>query len=114
MIKLTYTTDVSQEFRQAHQSSNLTKKLLRYIRGISLGSMRLVFIELSCFFMRIFMLKSTLMTSKNRLMSSIFELNQDTPEIHHGIGVDPMHTDTQTGGHAHLNSPNSYTQPTQI
>ena len=32
--------------------------------------------------MHIFMLKSTPMTSKNRSRSSIFELNQDTPEIH--------------------------------
>ena len=32
-----------------HPSSNLTKTLLRCIHGISLGPMRLIFVELSCF-----------------------------------------------------------------
>ena len=59
---------------QGHPSSNLTKTLLRYIHGINLGPMRLIFIELLCL--------QTPMTSKNRSMSSIFELNQVTPEIH--------------------------------
>ena len=33
---------------QGYPSSNLTKTLLRYIHGISLGPMRLLFEELSC------------------------------------------------------------------
>ena len=33
---------------QGHPASNLTKTLLRYIHGISLGPIRLIFVELSC------------------------------------------------------------------
>ena len=46
--------------------------------------MRLIFVELSCLQAKIaiFMLKSIPMTSKNSLRSSIFKLNQDTPEMH--------------------------------
>ena len=33
---------------QGHTYLNLTKTLLRYIHGISLGPMRLIFVELSC------------------------------------------------------------------
>ena len=35
---------------QGHPSSNLTKTLLRYIHGIRLGSMRLIFIDENCKF----------------------------------------------------------------
>ena len=45
MFKL---TPVTSKIGQGHQSSNLTKTLLRYIHGISLGPMRLLFDELSC------------------------------------------------------------------
>ena len=69
---------------QGHPSSNLTKTPLIYIHGISLDPMRLIFVELSCLQIKIviFILKSNPMISKNRSRSSIFELNQDTPEIH--------------------------------
>ena len=43
MFKLTPVTS-----KIGHPSSNLTKTLLRYIHGISFGSMRLIFVELSC------------------------------------------------------------------
>ena len=45
MFKL---TPVTSKIGQGHPSSNLTKTLLRYIHGISFGSMRLIFVELSC------------------------------------------------------------------
>ena len=45
MFKL---TPVTSKIGQGHPSSNLTKTLLRYIHGISFGSMRLIFDELSC------------------------------------------------------------------
>ena len=45
MFKL---TPVTSKIGQGHPSSNLTKTLLRYIHGISLGPMRLIFVELSC------------------------------------------------------------------
>ena len=45
MFKL---TPVTSKIGQGHSSSNLTKTLLRYIHGISLGPMRLIFVELSC------------------------------------------------------------------
>ena len=45
MFKL---TPVTSKIGQGHPSSNLTKTLLRYIHGISLGPMRLLFDELSC------------------------------------------------------------------
>ena len=41
-------TPVTSKIGQGHPSSNLTKTLLRYIHGISFGSMRLIFVELSC------------------------------------------------------------------
>ena len=66
----------------------------------------------------VFMLKSSPMTSKNRSQSSIFELNQDTPEIHtwHKLGPNAINIcwvimftsemltnrDGQTDGHANL------------
>ena len=37
-----------RQIGQSHPSSNLTKTLLGYIHGISLGPMRLIFVELSC------------------------------------------------------------------
>ena len=102
---------------QGHPSSNLTKTLLRYIHGISLEPMWLIFVELSCLQIQIAnfhveidthdihgisldpmrlifasyrVYKRKLLIScliwphdlKNRSRSSIFELNQDTPEIH--------------------------------
>ena len=45
MFKL---TPVTSKIGQGHPSSNLTKTLFRYIHGISLGPMRLIFVELSC------------------------------------------------------------------
>ena len=45
MFKL---TPVTSKIGPGHPSSNLTKTLLRYIHGISLGPMRLLFDELSC------------------------------------------------------------------
>ena len=46
MFKL---TPVTSKIGQGHPSSNLTKTLLKYIHGISLGPMRLLlFDELSC------------------------------------------------------------------
>ena len=72
MFKL---TPVTSKIGQGHPSSNLTKTLLRYIHGISLGPMRLIFVKLSC-------LQAKIANLKNRSRSSIFELNQDTPEIH--------------------------------
>ena len=45
MFKL---TPVTSKIGQGHPSSNLTKTLLKYIHGISLGPMRLLFVELSC------------------------------------------------------------------
>ena len=45
MFKL---TPVTSKIGQGHPSSNLTKTLLRYIHGISFGSIRLIFVELSC------------------------------------------------------------------
>ena len=45
MFKL---TPVTSKIDQGHPSSNLTKTLLRYIHGISLGPMRLIFVKLSC------------------------------------------------------------------
>ena len=40
-------TPVTSKIGQGHPSSNLTKTLLKYIHGISLGPMRLIFVELS-------------------------------------------------------------------
>ena len=37
-----------QKIGQVHLSSNLTKTLPRYLHGISLGPMQLIFVELSC------------------------------------------------------------------
>ena len=81
MFKL---TPVTSKIGQGHPYSNLTKTLLRYIHGISLGPMRLIFVELSCLQakLQIFMFKLTPHDLKNRSRSSIFELNQDTLEIH--------------------------------
>ena len=45
MFKL---TPVTSKIGHGHPSSNLTKTLLKYIHGISLGPMRLIFVELSC------------------------------------------------------------------
>ena len=45
MFKL---TPVTSKIGQGHPSSNLTKTLLRYIHGISLSPMWLIFVELSC------------------------------------------------------------------
>ena len=45
MFKL---TPVTSKIGQGHPYSNLTKTLFRYIHGISLGPMRLIFVELSC------------------------------------------------------------------
>ena len=42
--------------------------------------------------LKIFMLKSTPMTSKNKSSSSIFELNQDTREIHQWHKFEPNAT----------------------
>ena len=43
-----YIDPVTSKIGQGHPSSNLTKTLFRYIHGISLGPMRLIFVELSC------------------------------------------------------------------
>ena len=45
MFKL---TPVTPKIGQGHPYSNLTKTLFRYIHGISLGQMRLIFVKLSC------------------------------------------------------------------
>ena len=39
---------MTSKIGEGHPSSNLTKTLLRYIHGISLDPMRLIFVELSC------------------------------------------------------------------
>ena len=49
MFKL---TPVTSKIGQGHPSSNLTKTLLRYIHGISFGSMRLIFVEFIVFYKR--------------------------------------------------------------
>ena len=81
MFKL---TPVTSKIGQGHPSSNLTKTLFRYIHGISLGPMRLIFVELSCLQAKItnFHVKIDPRDLKNRSRSSIFELNQDTLQIH--------------------------------
>ena len=45
MLKL---TPWPKKIGQGHPSSNFAKTLLRYIHGISLGPMRLIFVQLSC------------------------------------------------------------------
>ena len=81
MFKL---TPVTSKLGQGHPSSNLTKTLLRYIHGISLSPMRLIFVELSCLQAKIANchVKIDPRDLKNRSRSSIFELNQDTLQIH--------------------------------
>ena len=51
---------------------------------MSLGPMRLTFVELSCLQVKIasFHVEINHMTSKNRSRSSIFKLNRDTPKKH--------------------------------
>ena len=68
---------------QGHPSSNLTKTLLRYILVYKFGHnatnicLVIVFTSENCWFH----VEIDPMTAKNRSRSSIFELNQDTPEI---------------------------------
>ena len=73
-----------EKIGQDHPYSNLTKTLLSYIHGISLDPMWLIFVELSCLQAKIdnFHVKIDPRDLEKRSMSSIFELNQDTPEIH--------------------------------
>ena len=54
--------------------------------------MRLICVALSCLQVKIanYYVEIDTMTSKNKSMSSIFELNQDTPDIIHGISLGPM------------------------
>ena len=77
-------TCMTSERGQGHLSSNLTKTLPRYIHGISLGPMRLIFVELSCLQAKIanFHIEIDLQDLRKRSRSSIFELNEDIPEIH--------------------------------
>ena len=81
MFKL---TPVTSKIGQGHPSSNLTKTLLRYIHGISLGPMRLIFVQVIVFTSENckFSCLNWPRDLKNRSRSSIFELNQDTLEIH--------------------------------
>ena len=59
---------MTSKIGEGHPPSNLTKTLLRYIHGISLDPMRLIFVELSCLQAKIadFHVEIDPMTSKNR------------------------------------------------
>ena len=82
------------------------KTLLRYIHGISLGSMRLVFIELSCLQEKIANFH-VVIDPHDLELQVIYELNQDTPEIHHGIGLDQMRKQCQNVNYAVTSSSSS-------
>ena len=69
-------TPITSKNGQGYFFLNLTKTLLRYIQCISLVPMRLIFAKLSC------LQAIDVMTLKDWSRSSIFKLNQDTPEIH--------------------------------
>ena len=77
---------------QGHPYSNLTKTLLRYIHGISLGPMRLIFVELSCLQakLQIFMFKLTPMTSKIGQGHPSSNLTKTLLRYIHGISLGPM------------------------
>ena len=75
---------------QGHPSSNLTKTLLRYIHGISLGPMRLIFVELSCLQAKIVMFKLTPVTSKIGQGHPSSNLTKTLLRYIHGISLGPM------------------------
>ena len=78
---------------QGHPFSNITMTLLRYIHVISLGSMRLIFIELYRVYkqkLQIFMLKSTPWPRKTSQGHPSLNLTKTLIEYIHGISLDPM------------------------
>ena len=85
MFKL---TPVTSKIGQGHPSSNLTKTLLRYIHGIILGPMRLIFVELSC--LQISMFKLTPVTSKIGQGHPYSNLTKTLFRYIHGISLGPM------------------------
>ena len=89
MFKL---TPVTSKIGQGHPSSNLTKTLLRYIHGISLGPMRLIFVKLSCLQAKIaiFMFKLTPVTSKIGQGHPSSNLTKTLLRYIHGISLGPM------------------------
>ena len=88
MFKL---TPVTSKIGQGHPSSNLTKTLLKYIHGISLGPMRLLFVELSCLQAEImFMFKLTPMASKIGQGHPSSNLTKTLLKYIHGISLGPM------------------------
>ena len=89
MFKL---TPVTSKIGQGHPSSNLTKTLLKYIHGISLGPMRLIFVELSCLQakLQIFMYNLTPVTSKIGQGHPYSNLTNTLFRYIHGITLGPM------------------------
>ena len=88
MFKL---TPVTSKIGQGHPSSNLTKTLLKYIHAISLGPMRLLFVELSCLQAEIiFMFKLTPVTSKIGQGHPSSNLTKTLLKYIHGISLGPM------------------------
>ena len=90
MFKL---TPVTSKIGQGHPSSNLTKTLLRYIHGISLGPMRLIFVKISCLqakIVQIFMFKLTPVTSKIGQGHPSSNLTKTLLRYIHGISLGPM------------------------
>ena len=87
-------TPMTSNNRSGHQASNLTKTLLRYIHGISLGPIWLICVELLCLHAQIvnFHVEINPHDLENRSRSSSFELNQDTPEIHPWYKFEPNMT----------------------
>ena len=86
MFKL---TPVTSKIGQGHPSSNLTKTLLKYIHGISLSPMRLIFVELSQAKI-VFMFKLTPVTSKIGQGHPYSNLTKTLFRYIHGISLGPM------------------------
>ena len=90
MFKL---TPVTSKIGKGHPSSNLTKTLLRYIHGISLGPMRLISLLSYCVYKRklqIFMFKLTPVTSKIGQGHPSLNLTKTLLRYIHGISLGPM------------------------
>ena len=85
-----YIDPVTSKIGQGHPSSNLTKTLFRYIHGISLGPMRLIFVELSCLQAKIVMFKLTPVTSKIGQGHPSSNLTKTLLRYIHGISLGPM------------------------
>ena len=85
-----YIDPVTSKIGQGHPSSNLTKTLFRYIHGISLGPMQLIFVELSCLPAKIVMFKLTPVTSKIGQGHPSSNLTKTLLRYIHGISLGPM------------------------